>query len=404
MKNKPELLAPAGDLERLKVALLYGADAVYFGGPSFGLRANAINFTMEEIKEAASFAHSLGKKVYVTVNIVLHDKEAKKLISYLKQLEDTGIDAIIVSDPYVIEMAKKHTHLAIHLSTQQSTLNYEAVSFFKEQGVSRIVLGRECMKEEIQKILDTVPIEIEVFIHGAMCAGYSGRCVLSNFLTDRDANRGGCSQICRWDFKLLDEFDKTIEGERDFTLCSKDLSLLRYLPEMIDMGITSFKIEGRMRSIYYIATVVSVYRKVIDSYLADPNNYHYDEKLEKVLRNCANRDSVPQFFHGSYGEECSYYNGREEVSNQDFLGIVKSYDEKKKEAIIEQRNYFKEGDFIEIFGPHHPDILYQVSEIYDEEGKRISIVRHPRQIVRIPIDANLEEYDMIRIAKVCSCK
>ena len=287
MKNKPELLAPAGDLERLKVALLYGADAVYFGGPSFGLRANAINFTFDEMKEAALFAHSLGKKVYVTVNIILHNKEAKELVSYLQNIEKTGIDAIIVSDPYVISMAKKYTSLEIHLSTQQSTINYEAASFFQKEGVKRIVLGRECSKEEIKEIITRVPIEIETFIHGAMCAGYSGRCVLSNFLTDRDSNRGGCSQICRWDFKLQDQDGKRIEGERDFTLCSKDLSLLKYIPEMIDMGISSFKIEGRMRSVYYIATVVSVYRKAIDKYLEEKENYVYDERLETVLRNCA---------------------------------------------------------------------------------------------------------------------
>ncbi len=400
MKNKPELLAPAGDLERLKVALLYGADAVYFGGPSFGLRANAINFTFDEMKEAALFAHSLGKKVYVTVNIILHNKEAKELVSYLQNIEKTGIDAIIVSDPYVISMAKKYTSLEIHLSTQQSTINYEAASFFQKEGVKRIVLGRECSKEEIKEIITRVPIEIETFIHGAMCAGYSGRCVLSNFLTDRDSNRGGCSQICRWDFKLQDQDGKRIEGERDFTLCSKDLSLLKYIPEMIDMGISSFKIEGRMRSVYYIATVVSVYRKAIDKYLEEKENYVYDERLETVLRNCANRDSVPQFFDGSTGEECSYYNGREEVSNQDFLGIVLAYDEEKKEAVIEQRNYFQKKDKIEIFGPHHEDIFYEVGDIYDEDGNLIDIVRHPRQIVRIPMNEKLEPYDMLRIAKL----
>lgn len=399
MSRKPELLAPAGDLERLKVALLYGADAVYFGGPAFGLRANAINFTIEEMKEAAIFAHKLRKKVYVTVNIVLHNKEAKELVPYLKEIESTGIDAIIVSDPYVIKMAKENTNLEIHLSTQQSTINYEAASFFYEEGVSRIVLGRECTKEEIQEIIEKVPVEIETFIHGAMCAGYSGRCVLSNFLTDRDANRGGCSQICRWDFDLLDEDKNKITGEKDFTLCSKDLSLLRYISDMIEMGITSFKIEGRMRSIYYIATIVSVYRKAIDRYLLDRENYTYLEEEERILRNCANRDSVPQFFDGSYGQECSYYNGREEVSNQDFLGIVKEYDSLKKEAIIEQRNYFKKGDHVEIFGPNHGTIHYVVSDILDEEGNIIDIVRHPRQIVRIHIDENLEPYDMIRIRK-----
>ena len=384
MKNKPELLAPAGDLERLKVAFHYGADAVYFGGPAFGLRANAINFTFEEMKEAANYAHKIGKKVYVTVNIVLHNKEAELLEDYLKKIEETGIDAIIVSDPYVIEKARECTNLEIHLSTQQSTINYEAVKFFKEQGVTRIVLGRECSKTEIKEIIERIPIEIETFIHGAMCAGYSGRCVLSNYLTDRDANRGGCSQICRWDFDLLDENGRIIEGDKKFTLCSKDLSLLKYIPEMIDMGITSFKIEGRMRSIYYIATIVSVYRKVIDAYLNDPEHYIYNKELEKILRACANRDSVPQFFDGEYGNECSYYNGREEVSNQDFLGLIKSYE--NGIATVEQRNYFQKGDIVEIFGPKHEDITYTIDKIIDEDNSEIEVVRHPRQIVKLPID------------------
>ena len=397
MKNKPELLAPAGDLERLKVAFHYGADAVYFGGPAFGLRANAINFTFEEMKEAANYAHKIGKKVYVTVNIVLHNKEAELLEDYLKKIEETGIDAIIVSDPYVIEKARECTNLEIHLSTQQSTINYEAVKFFKEQGVTRIVLGRECSKTEIKEIIERIPIEIETFIHGAMCAGYSGRCVLSNYLTDRDANRGGCSQICRWDFDLLDENGRIIEGDKKFTLCSKDLSLLKYIPEMIDMGITSFKIEGRMRSIYYIATIVSVYRKVIDAYLNDPEHYIYNKELEKILRACANRDSVPQFFDGEYGNECSYYNGREEVSNQDFLGLIKSYE--NGIATVEQRNYFQKGDMVEIFGPKHEDITYTIDKIIDEDNSEIEVVRHPRQIVKLPIDIEVNSYDMIRIKR-----
>ena len=319
------------------------------------------------------------------------------MAKYLKKIEETGIDAIIVSDPYVIEKARECTNLEIHLSTQQSTINYEAVKFFKEQGVTRIVLGRECSKTEIKEIIERIPIEIETFIHGAMCAGYSGRCVLSNYLTDRDANRGGCSQICRWDFDLLDENGRIIEGDKKFTLCSKDLSLLKYIPEMIDMGITSFKIEGRMRSIYYIATIVSVYRKVIDAYLNDPEHYIYNKELEKILRACANRDSVPQFFDGEYGNECSYYNGREEVSNQDFLGLIKSYE--NGIATVEQRNYFQKGDIVEIFGPKHEDITYTIDKIIDEDNSEIEVVRHPRQIIKLPIDIEVNSYDMIRIKR-----
>ena len=299
---KPELLAPAGDLERLKWAINYGADAVYFGGPAFGLRANAINFTMEDIKEAVKYDRD--KKVYVTVNIVLHDKEADHLVEYLKELEALGVDAIIVSDPAVIMLARLNTNLCIHLSTQQSTLNKEAVSFFKNEGVSRIVLGRETSKEEIEEIIKNNDIEIECFIHGAMCAGYSGRCVLSNFFTSRDANRGGCSQICRWDFPLLNENKEELKGDKNFSFCTKDLSLIECIPDMIDMGIRSFKIEGRMRSIYYIATIVSVYRKVIDEYWNNKEKYAYNEKYKKILDACANRESTVQFFNGDSGFNC----------------------------------------------------------------------------------------------------
>ncbi len=395
----PELLAPAGDLERLKIALKYGADAVYIGGPLLNLRANAINFTFDEIKEATSLAHSLNKKIYVTVNIVLHDEELKELKNYLKKLEECEVDAIIASDPCVIEEAINNTKLEVHLSTQASISNIEAVKYWKEKGVSRIVLARECPKEDIKEIIDNVDIEIETFIHGAMCAGYSGRCVMSNFLTNRDANRGGCSQICRWDFDLLSEDKKQIKGDKPFTFCSKDLSMLKYIKDMIDMGITSFKIEGRMRSTYYIATVVSIYRKVIDEYCNNKSSYTYNKEYEKILRNCANRDSVPQFFNNIYDSTCSYYNGRVEISNQDFLGIVLDYNKNTNIATIEQRNYFKKGDVVEIFGPNHDTITYTFDSIYDEDNNLIDIVRHPKQIVKIYTTDILEKDDMIRIKK-----
>lgn len=396
MIKKIELLAPAGDLERLKTALRYGADAVYIGGPLLNLRANAINFSMDELKEGIEYAHKLGKKVYVTVNILLHNKELQEVDNYLRELSKMKVDAIIISDPCIIEIAKKY-HLEIHLSTQQSTLNYEAVEFWKKQGVTRIVLARECTKEDIQLIKEKVDIEIETFIHGAMCAGYSGRCVMSNVLTNRDANRGGCSQICRWDFELLNEEQEPIKGEKPFTFCSKDLSMLKHISEMIELGITSFKIEGRMRSQYYIATVVSVYRKIIDSYCQNIKIIEYD-KYEQILRNCANRDSIVQFYDGNYDCSCSYYNGRKEVSNQDFLGIVLDYDVNTKLATVQQRNFFKRGDFVEVFGP---DYIYdfQINEIYDEDGNLIDVVRHPKQIVKVKVECQLYSEDMLRIKK-----
>lgn len=395
--NKPELLAPAGSLEKLKFALLYGADAVYLGGTMFGLRANASNFTLEELKEGVEFAHDLHKKVYVTVNIALHTSELKALTNYLKELDQIGVDAIIISDPAIISLAKENTNLELHLSTQQSTLNYEAVKFWKEEGITRIVLGRETTRKEIMEIKKYVDIEIECFIHGAMCASYSGRCVLSNFLTARDSNRGGCSQICRWDFDLLDKGGKALIGEKPFTFCTKDLSLLVYIPDMIDIGITSFKIEGRMRSIYYIATVVDIYRKVIDEYMQQKENYEYNKEYEKVLTNCANRDSVPQFFDESEGVECQYYNGRVEISNQDFLGLILDYQDGY--AVIEERNYFKVGDMVEFFGPNIDTFQMKIEEIIDESGEQIGIVRHPKQVVKVKVNKPLYQNDFMRIKK-----
>lgn len=399
VKRKPELLAPAGDIERLKIAFHYGADAVYLGGSLFGLRANAINFSLEEIEYAVNYAHNLGKKVYVTANIALHSKELKDLEEYLINLDKIGVDAVIVSDPAVIEIAKKCTNLEIHLSTQASTLNIEAVKFFKKLGVTRIVLGREANREEIKNIIEETGIEIETFIHGAMCSSISGRCVLSNFFTLRDSNRGGCSQICRWDFNLLNENKEKLEGEKPFTFCTKDLSQLKYIKDMINDGIASFKIEGRMRSIYYIATIVGTYRKVIDNYWNKEEDYEYNLKDEQILRNCANRDAVSQFYDGTNDYTCQYYNGRTEVSNQDFLGVILEYDEESKLAKVEQRNYFKIGDNIEIFGPTIEDINIKIGEIFDEEMNPIDIVRHPKQIVYLKINDKVFPNDLIRIKK-----
>ena len=397
-RSKPELLAPAGDLERLKIAILYGADAVYVGGPSLGLRANAINFTFDELKEGCSFAHLHNARVHVTVNIALHNKEIEQVKNYLIKLEEIGVDAIIVSDPAIIKLALENTKLEIHLSTQQSTLNRMSCKYWKDEGVSRIVLGREASKKDIQDIINNVDVDIECFIHGAMCASYSGRCVLSNFLTARDSNRGGCSQICRWDFDLNGENGK-LKGEKDFTFCTKDLSMLKVLPEMIDMGISSFKIEGRMRSIYYVATIVNIYRKAIDEYFENPKEYKYNEEYEKILNNCANREATVQFFLEDADVKTQYYNGREEISNQDFLCIVTNYDEENKMVTVEQRNYFKPGDVVEIFGPNINVITHKIGEIFDEDGNNIDVARHPKQIISFKLETKVYPNDMIRIKR-----
>ena len=390
--KKPELLSPAGDLERLKIALQYGADAVYIGG-MFNLRANTPNFTMDDLKEGIKYAHKLNKKVYVTVNIAMHNKEYAKIKDYLKKLKEIDVDAIIISDPAIINL-NKEIGLNIHMSTQNSTLNKKAVEFWKNEGVSRIVLARECAKEDIEDIKKDIDIELEVFIHGAMCASYSGRCVLSNFLTNRDSNRGGCSQICRWDFDLYNE-NKKIEGKKPFTFCTKDLSLAAYIPELINLNVDSLKIEGRMRSAYYIATVVKTYRKIIDEYFENPKDYHYNKEYQKTLDDFSNRDSIAQFFNGNYGKEVQYYNGRSEATNQEFIGIILSYDEKTKLAKVQQRNHFKIGDNVEIFGPKTSQ-KFKINEIYDEDMNKIEIVRHPKQIVYIKVPEKVCENYMIK--------
>ena len=397
-KNKVELLAPAGNLEKLKIALLYGADACYLGGKNYSLRANANNFSLNDIKEACLYAHNLNKKIYVTTNIVFHNEDLDGLIDYLKKLSEYKVDAIISSDPLVIDLIKENNiNLQVHISTQMSTLNYEQALFWKKLGVTRVVLGREASKEEIKEIKNKTNLEIEMFIHGAMCSSYSGRCVLSNYFTNRDANRGGCAQICRWEFDLTDKDKNIIESNTKFTLATKDLSLITNLKEILDMNIDSLKIEGRMRSNYYIATVVKTYREAIDDYY---NNNLSDEKIKyysKILNRVANRDSTSQFFETFPGVDEQYYLGRQEISNQDFLGIVLSYDENTKLVTLEQRNYFKVGDQVEFFGPNTKTFTYTIKEIYDEANKTIEVARHPRQIVKFKVDKKLEKNDLMRI-------
>ena len=393
--DKIELLAPAGNLERLKIALLYGADAVYFGGRKYSLRANAKNLDIDEIKEACNYAHKLNKKVYVTVNIVFHNEDIEGLRKYLIDLAKCGVDAIIVSDPLVINIVKENKiELPIHISTQYSTVNYETVNFWKNLGVERVVLGRELNKEEIKEIIDKTGMDIEVFIHGAMCASYSGRCVLSNYFTNRDANRGGCAQICRWDFDLKQD-GKIVNNPTKFTMCSKDLCMLEYIPDMIDIGVKSLKVEGRMRSIYYIAMVINNYRRAIDDYYG---NRMTDEKLKvykRELDKVANRDSIDQFFNVFPTEREQYFLGRDEVSNQDFLGIVTDYD--GEYVTIVTKNYFKTGDMVEIVSPDRDVISFEMPVFYDSDGNEIIVSRHPENVIKFRLNGNIKEYDMLRV-------
>lgn len=385
-----ELLAPAGDFERLYFAFLYGADAVYFGGQNFGLRANAKNFNLEEIKKATEYAHSLGKKVYVTVNIVFHDSDFAGLDEYLKYLDEINVDSIIVSDIAVIKRVKElGLNLDMCLSTQASTMNSRAVKFWRNLGVTRVVLAREASRDAIKRIKDT-GIEVEAFIHGAMCTSFSGKCVLSNYMTLRDANRGGCAQVCRWNFARID-------GEVDLTITPKDLNMVKFLEEEINMGIDSFKIEGRMRSIYYVATVIWCYRRMIDGIinktLTEPDKAYY----LAILNRCANRESAPQFFDKLPGVDEQYFNGRDEISNQDFLGLVLDYDDDAKIATIDTRNYFEVGTEVEFFGPNTETFSIVLNKIYNDSNELIDASRHPKTIVRIPIDKKLAKNDFMRL-------
>lgn len=389
--TKVELLAPAGDLEKLKIAFLYGADAVYIGGQKFSLRANAKNFSFDQMKEATIFAHHLQKKIYVTVNIVFHNEDLEGLEQYLKELDNIGIDAIIASDIIVLKTAKKiNARFDLHLSTQSSVLNEGAAIFYQNLGVTRIVLAREASKQDIMQIKKATGLELECFIHGAMCTSMSGRCVLSNYCTNRDANRGGCAQICRW------LFDQELSNE-PFSMTSKDLNLIPHIEEMINLGVNSFKVEGRMRGIYYIATVILTYRRLIDKIINKTvTNSDIQYSLD-ILNRCANRDSTPQFFENLPTEKEQYFLGREEISNQDFLGLVKGYDKKTQMIIIEERNIFHLGDTVEFFGPNLETFSMTLSKIYDEENTPLSVANHPGMIVKIPCETVLTEFDMMRL-------
>lgn len=397
--QKIELLAPAGNLEKLKYAYLYGADACYIGGTDFSLRANAKNFSIEDIQTACEYAHERNKKVYVTVNIIFHNEDYKGLEEYLQKLDKIGVDAIIIADLFIIDLVKKlNLKLKIHISTQNSTLNYKAVEFLsKYENVERIVLARECNKEEIKEIISKTKLGIECFLHGAMCSSYSGRCTLSNYFTNRDANRGGCAQICRWEFPLYDKDYKLISTDTLFTMSSKDLSMINSLKEMIDLGICSLKVEGRMRSNYYVATVINTYRCAIDDYYnhkLDTNKINY---YKRILDRVANRESVCQFFDKIVDVNSQYYLGRNEVSNQDFLGIVLDYDQKTNMVILTQRNYFKTGDIAEIFGPNIETFSFKIPNIYDNDGNLLEAANHPEQIIKFKLDKQVYPNDIMRI-------
>ena len=396
-----ELLAPAGYLEKAKIALLYGADAVYVGGKSFSLRARASNFTMADLEELATFAHGLNKKVYVTMNIVQHDDDLEGLKEYLTDLNRIGIDAIITTSRYIMKQAKQYApNVEVHVSTQNSITNLKQVEYYKSLGATRTVLAREVNMEELEYLAKNSPLELEVFIHGGMCASYSGRCVLSNYMTNRDANRGGCAHSCRWNYTLKKN-NQVVNNEGYFSMGSKDLQAIRFIPKLIDLNVASFKIEGRMKSTYYLATVVKCYRDIIDLYQKQGYLTEEDYKyFEKEIRKAENRLTSVGFYKGLPTIEEQLYDNRSEHPTKEYVGVVLNYDEVTKIAVIEQRNYFETGDTLEFFGPKLNNTLMECPKFYDfNSNEELTVARHPLQKLIMKVEFPVQKDDMIRLVK-----
>lgn len=404
--QKVELLAPAGNLEKLQIAVTYGADAVYLGGKEYGLRAAAGNFTLEEMKAGVDFAHAHQAKVYVTVNIFAHNVDLEQLADYLYNLEKIGIDAIIISDPGVWLIAQEiNSGLDIHISTQANVTNWASCAFWEQHGAKRVVLARELSLEEIKEIRRKTQMELEVFVHGAMCISYSGRCLLSNYMAERDANRGDCAQPCRWNYVLLEEkrpgeYYPIEEDERSsYIFNSQDLCLLPYLPELIKAGVNSLKIEGRMKSIHYVATVVQAYRQALDSYYQNPGAYKFNPAWYEEIRKVSHRDYTSGFLFGKPRGRDHNYETSSYLRTYDFVGLVLDYEPQKGIATVEQRNNFRVGDILEFSGPRTPLFTQELTGMVNEEGMEIVVAPYPRQIVRIPVNKAVRKWDLVRRAK-----
>ena len=403
MIRKPELLAPAGNLEKMKMALLYGADAVYLGGKAFGLRAFGGNFSREELQEGIAFAHGLGKKVYVTVNIFPHNEDLKPLPEYLEFLVRAGADAILVADIGVFMIAKKVVpELEIHISTQANNTNWAAVNAWAELGAGRVVLAREISLAEIREIREKCSVELEMFVHGAMCISYSGRCLMSNYLTGRDANRGGCAQPCRWKYSLMEEnrpgqyFPVEEDDRGTYIFNSKDMCLLPYLADVIESGVDSLKIEGRMKSVHYAASVVKAYRLAIDSYFADREHFTIAPEWLAELEKVSHRDYTTGFYFGRPTEKDQIYGSSSYTQTSDFVGLVLDYDGATGWAVVEQRNNMKLGQEIEVFQPRGRMFRQILAEMVDEEGTPIEAAPHPQQIIRIHMKEPVEKWSILR--------
>ena len=395
-------MAPAGNFEKLQAALVYGADAVYLGGKNFSLRAFGDNFSADEIIQAVNFAHKLGKKIYVTTNIFAHNADVEEIADYLKFLDTAGVDAVLISDLGIFSLAKEVTkNLDLHISTQANVTNWRTVNFFQSLGASRIVLARELSREEILQIKSKTSAELEIFVHGAMCISYSGRCYLSHYLTNRDGNKGECTHSCRWKYSLVEEkregefFSVGEDSHGAYIMNSKDLCLLPCLDKVLDCGIASLKIEGRMKSVNYVAGVVKTYREAIDSYFDDAENFSVREEWIEELDKVAHRPYTTGFFL-SDGQPTQIYDTSKPKRAADFLGIVRDFDAEKFLVTVEQRGKFSVGDEVEFFQPHEKTFTQKISAMFDDEGQEIFSAPHAQQIVKIPVTKPVEKFSLMR--------
>jgi len=401
----PEILAPAGNLEKLKIAVAYGADAVYLGGKQFGMRAGAGNFTLEEMAEGVSHAHNHGVRVYVTVNIFCHNHDLVDLPEYLDQLANLQVDGLIFSDPAVLTIAREVCpHLKLHLSTQANVTNWQSASFWVRQGVSRIVVARELSLSEIEQLRRNVEVELEAFVHGAMCISYSGRCLLSSYLTHRSANRGDCAHPCRWRYALVEEnrpgdyLPILEDGRGTYIMSSRDLCMINHIPQLINVGLTSWKIEGRMKSIHYVATVVKAYRQARNAYLADPNAFRFNGIWMDELAKTGTRGFTTGFYFGRPDDRDVNYT-RYHADTFEFVGVVKE-NTPAGGVIIEQRNAFGVGDTLEFVEPEGEPWRYVVTGMADAEGNIITRAPHPQQEVQMELPRLVPIWTLIRRVKV----
>ena len=399
--QKPELLAPAGNMEKLRMALLYGADAVYLGGKMFGLRAFASNFSTDEMKEAVAFAHSLHKKVYVTVNIFAHNEDISALPEYLRSLQETGADALLISDLGVWSVARETVPaMPLHVSTQANTTNWAAVKAWENLGASRVVLARELSFAEMKEIRSKTEVELEAFVHGAMCISYSGRCWLSSYLTGRDGNRGACAQVCRWEFSLTEanrpgqRFDVAGDERGTYIMNSKDLCLLPYLPRLMEAGICSFKIEGRMKSAHYAASVARVYRRAIDACWADPEQYTVQPEWLEELEKVSHRPYTAGFALGKPDAAAQQYETSAYLQTHEFTGLVRNWHNGR--LTVEQRNNMKAGETLEVFCPDGSLQTLTLQEMRNADGEEITVAPHAQMIFTCKAETEIPDNAILR--------